>query len=48
MKYKVRYKIPGDGRYLELVVEAKSQSQARKVAQAQVPFAIIIGGPQPL
>jgi hypothetical protein len=48
MKYSVKYKIPGDGRYLELVVEATSQSQAKKIAQAQVPSAIIIGGPQPL
>lgn len=48
MKYSVRYKIPGDGRYLEVIVEADSQSQARKIAQAQIPSAIIIGGPQPI
>ena len=48
MKYKVKYKIPGDGRYLEFVVEASNQAQARKITQAQIPSAIIIGGPQPL
>ena len=48
MKYSVRYKIPDDGRYLEVIVEADSQSQARKIAQAQIPSAIIIGGPQPI
>jgi hypothetical protein len=46
MKYNVRYKIPGDNRYLELVVEAKNQCQAIKIAQAQIPSAKIIGGPQ--
>jgi hypothetical protein len=48
MKYQVRYKLPGDGRYLEMIVEADNQSQAKKIAQAQVPSAIIVGGPQPL
>ena len=48
MKYKVRYKLPGDGRYLDLIVDADSQSQAKKIAQAQIPSAIIIGGPQPV
>jgi hypothetical protein len=48
MKYQVRYKLPGDGRYLEMIVEADNQSQAKKIAQAQVPSAIIAGGPQPL
>jgi hypothetical protein len=46
MNYNVRYKLPGDNRYLELVVEAKNQSQAMKIAQAQIPSAKIIGGPQ--
>lgn len=46
MKYQVKYKIPGDNRYLELIVEADSQSQAKKIAQAQIPSAKIIGGPQ--
>jgi len=48
MKYKVRYKLPKDNRYLEMVVESDNQSQAKKNAQAQVPSAIIVGGPQPL
>lgn len=48
MKYQVKYKLPGDGRYLEMIVEADNQSQAKKIAQAQVPSAIITGGPQPL
>jgi hypothetical protein len=46
MKYCVRYKIPGDNRYLELFVEADNQMQAKRIAQAQVPSARIIGGPQ--
>jgi hypothetical protein len=46
MRYKVKYKLPGDGRYLETIVDASSQSQAKKIAQAQIPSAIIIGGPQ--
>jgi hypothetical protein len=48
MKYKVKYKIPSDNRYLELIVDADSQSQAKKIAQAQIPSAKIIGGPQPI
>ena len=48
MKYNVRYKIPGDNRYLEMVVEADNQSQAKRIAQAQIPSAKIVGGPQPL
>jgi hypothetical protein len=48
MKYSVRYKIPGDNRYLEMVVEADNQSQAKRIAQAQIPSAKIVGGPQPL
>jgi hypothetical protein len=46
MKYNVRYKIPGDNRYLELVVEANNQCHAIRIAQAQIPSAKIIGGPQ--
>ena len=46
MKYNVRYKLPDDNRYLEVIVEAKNQSHAIKVAQAQIPSAKIIGGPQ--
>jgi len=48
MKYRIKYKLPGDGRYLEYVVEATNQAQAKKIAQAHIPSAIIIGGPQPL
>jgi hypothetical protein len=48
MNYKVKYRLPGDGRYLEIIVEATSQSQAKKIAQARVPSAIIVGGPQPI
>jgi hypothetical protein len=48
MKYCVKYKLPDDGRYLELIVQADSQSQAKKIAQAQIPSAIIVGGPQPI
>jgi hypothetical protein len=48
MKYVVTYKLPDDGRRLEFVVEASSQQLAKKIAQAQIPSAIILGGPQPL
>lgn len=48
MNYKVKYKIPNDNRYLEMVVEATNQSQAKKIAQAMIPSATIIGGPQPI
>jgi hypothetical protein len=48
MRYKVKYKLPGDNRYLEVIVDADSQSQAKHIAQAQIPSAIIIGGPQPI
>jgi hypothetical protein len=48
MKFNVRYKIPGDNRYLEFIVEANNQCHAIKVAQAQIPSAKIIGNPQPL
>jgi hypothetical protein len=46
MRYKVKYKIPKDNRYLEIVVEATSQSQAKAIAQAQIPSATIVGNPQ--
>lgn len=48
VKYNVKYKLPNDNRYLEIIVEADSQSQAKKIAQAQIPSAKIIGGPQPI
>jgi hypothetical protein len=46
MRYKVKYKIPGDNRYLDTIVEANSQSQAVKITQAQIPSATIVGNPQ--
>lgn len=46
MKYNVKYKLPGDNRYLGVIVEANNQCHAIKVAQAQIPSAKIIGGPQ--
>lgn len=48
MKYSIKYKLPKDNRYLTMTVDADNQSQARKIAQAQVPSAIIVGGPQPI
>jgi len=48
MKYIVRYQLPGDTRYLEAIVEANNQCHATKVAQAQIPSAKIVGGPQPV
>lgn len=48
MNYKVKYKLPGDPRYLYINVEAMNQAQAKKIAKAQIPSAIIVGGPQPI
>lgn len=46
----VRYKLPGDQVRTprEIVVRATTQSDAKKVAQAMIPEAQILGGPQPL
>lgn len=46
----VKYKLPGDQVRTprEIVVSATSQSDARKVAQAMIPEATILGGPQQL
>ena len=46
----VKYKLPGDQVRTprEIIVSAISQSDAKKVAQAMVPSAIILGGPQPV
>jgi hypothetical protein len=46
----VRYKLPDDQVRTprEIVVTASTQSEARRVAQAMMPEAIILGGPQPL
>ena len=45
----VRYKLPGDQVRTprEIVVRASTQSDAKKVAQAMIPEALILGGPQP-
>ncbi len=45
----VRYKLPGDQVRTprEIIVTAISQADAKKVAQAMIPSAIILGGPQP-
>jgi hypothetical protein len=48
MQYQVKYQLLPDTRYLEIIVEATTQSQAKKIAQSQVPSARIVGGPQPL
>jgi hypothetical protein len=48
MKFRVRYQLPKDSRYLELIVEANNQCHAVKVSQAQIPSARIVGGPQPV
>lgn len=44
----VKYKLPGDQVRTprEIIVTAISQSDAIKVAQAMIPSAIILGGPQ--
>ena len=46
----VKYKLPSDQVRTprEIIVTAISQSDAKKVAQAMIPFAIILGGPQPV
>jgi len=46
----VKYKLPDDQVRTprEVIVTAISQSDARKVAQAMIPSAIIMGGPQPV
>ncbi len=44
----VKYKLPGDQVRTprEIIVTANSQADAKKVAQAMIPAAIILGGPQ--
>ena len=46
----VKYKLPGDQVRTprEIIVTATNQSDAKKVGQAMIPEAIILGGPQPL
>lgn len=49
IEWVVRYKLPGDQVRTprEIVVTATTQSEAKKVAQAMIPEAQILGGPQP-
>ena len=46
----VKYKLPGDQVRTprEIVVRATTQSDAVRVAEAMLPSATILGGPQPL
>ena len=46
----VRYKLPGDQVRTprEIVVQATTQSDAKRVAEAMIPEATILGGPRPL
>jgi hypothetical protein len=46
----VKYKLPGDQVRTprEIVVRATTQSDAVRVAQAMIPTAAILGGPQPV
>ncbi len=43
----VKYTLPPDTRYRERIVLASNQPDAIRVAQAEMPSAKIIGGPQP-
>ena len=45
----VKYKLPGDQVRTprEIVVQANSPADAKRVAQAMIPGAVILGGPQP-
>lgn len=42
----VKYQLPPDNRYRERHVQAFSQADAVRVAQAEMPAARIVGGPQ--
>ena len=42
----VKYTLPPDTRYRERIVLASNQRDAIRVAQAEMPSARIIGGPQ--
>jgi hypothetical protein len=44
----VKYQLPPDNRYRERHVQAYSQSDAIRVAKAEMPSARIVGGPQEL
>jgi hypothetical protein len=45
----VKYKLPGDQVRTprEIVVQANSPADAKRVAQSMIPSATILGGPQP-
>ena len=46
-KWEVTYRIPTTGtKYHKMVVEARHQHDAKKIAQAQIPSASICGGPK--
>jgi len=46
-KWEVTYRIPTTGtKYHKMVVEARHQHDAKKIAQAQIPSASICGGPR--
>jgi len=48
-RWEVTYKLPATGsKYHKTIVEANYQHDAKKIAQAQIPSAIICGGPQPV
>lgn len=42
----VKYQLPPDNRYRERHIQAFNQSDAVKVAKAEMPSARIVGGPQ--
>ena len=43
--WEVTYKLPTTGaKYHEMIVEARNQHDAKKIAQAQIPSAKICGG----
>ena len=45
--WEVTYKLPSTGsKYHKMVVEANYQHDAKKIAQAQIPSAILCGGPR--
>ncbi len=44
-KWEVTYKLPSMGnKYLKKIVECRYQHEAKKIAQAEMPSAIICGG----
>ena len=48
-KWEVTYKLPSTGnKYHKMIIEAQYQSDARKIAEAQIPSAKICGGARKL